>query len=161
MQLDLLSETWHKHSRCERIVGDLLDESVIFGVCETAASAAERDVTQLRQWIQSGPRRMSVSSKPDLAVKLRRLHLSLPNEGDFLLISQFEDLPPFEALGLKAEFGLEPSQCEPLFEVLGRWHVTPGFAGRLTGLLTDREVVQAAAVVKSTVSVGLPSHPQA
>ena len=49
----------------------------------------------------------------------------------------------------RSEFGLEPSQCEPLFEVLGRWHVTPGFAGRLTGLLTDREIAQAVAAVKS------------
>ena len=149
VQLDLLSETWHKHSRREQVAGDLLDESVIFGACETAARAAEQDLTQLRTWVQSGPRRMSVSSKPGLAEKLRRLNLSLPNEGDFLLISQFEDLPPFEALRLKAEFGLEPRQCEPLFEALGRWHVTPGFAGRLTGLLTDREIAQTVAAVKS------------
>ncbi len=149
VQLDLLSKTWHKHSRREHFAGDLLDESVIFGVCETAARAAEQDLGQLRAWAQSGPQRMSVSSKPDLAEKLRHLHLSLPNEGDFLLISQFEDLPPFEALSLKAEFGMEPRQCEPLFEVLGRWHVTPGFAGRLTGLLTDREIAQAVFTVKS------------
>ena len=48
-----------------------------------------------------------------------------------------------------------------MFDVLGRWHVSPGFAGRLTGLLTDREIAQAVAVVKSTVSIGLPSQPQA
>ena len=148
VQLDLLAETWHKHSRRERVAGDLLDESVLFGVCETAARVAEQDLAQLRTWTESAPRRTSVSFKPALAQKLRQLHLSLPNEGDFLLISQFEDLPPFEALRLKAEFGLEPSQCEPLFEVLGRWHVTPGFAGRLTGLLTEREIAHAVAAVK-------------
>ena len=78
-----------------------------------------------------------------------------------MLISQFEDLPPFESLSLKAQFGLEPRKCDALFEVLGRWHVSPGFAGGLTGLLTEREIAQAAAVIKSTVTVGLQSHPQA
>src|SRR5262245_19651917 len=136
VQLDLLSETWHKHSRCERVEGSLLDESVIFAACETAARAADQDPTQMQAWALGGPRRMA-PSKPNLAEKLRHLHLSLPNEGDFLLISQFEDLAPFEALGLKAQFGLQPHKCESLFEVLSRWHVNPGFAGRMAGLLTD------------------------
>ena len=56
---------------------------------------------------------------------------------------------------------MEPSKCEPLFDVLGRWHVTPGFAGRLTGLLTDREVAQAAAAVSWSRVSGLSSHPPA
>lgn len=159
VQLDLLSETWHKHVCGDPVESTLVDESVIYAVCETAARAAEQDRAQMRAWAEAGPRRISVSSKPNLANKLREVHLSLPNEGDFLLISQFEDLPPFESLSLKAEFGMEPSKCEPLFDVLGRWHVTPGFAGRLTGLLTDREVAQAvAAVLWSRVS-GLSPHP--
>ena len=108
-----------------------------------------------------GPRRVSLTSTGSLPDKLRKVHLTLPNDGDFLLISQFEDMPPFEALSLKAEFGLEPSKCDAMLEVLGRWHLTPGFAGRLTGLLTDREVAQAVMVVQSTVGVRTLSHPQA
>ncbi|RLT04486.1 MAG: hypothetical protein DWI21_14230 [Planctomycetota bacterium] len=161
VQLDLLSETWQKHLHRERFEGDLVDESVLFAVCETAARVAEQESPQFKTWGTSGPRRISLTSKGALPTKLRQVHLALPNEGDFLLISQFEDLPPLESLSLKAQFGLEPSKCEAMFEVLGRWHVSPGFAGRLTGLLTDREIAQAVAVVKSTVSVGLPSHPQA
>lgn len=160
VQLDLLSETWHKHLHRERFDGDLVDESVLFAVCETAARVAEQEPPQFQAWGTSGPRRVSLTSKEAMPGKLRQVHLALPNEGDFLLISQFEDLPPFEALSLKAQFGLEPRQCEPMFEALGRWHVTPGFAGRLTGLLTDREITQAATVVRSVVSPGLTSHPQ-
>ena len=159
VQLDLLSETWHKHVCGEEVESTLVDESVIYAVCETAARAAEQDRTQMRAWAESGPRRISVSSKPSLPEKLRQLHLSLPNEGDFLLISQFEDLSPFEGLSLKAEFGMEPSKGEPMFDVLGRWHVTPGFAGRLDGLLTDREVAQAVAAVRSLRVSSLSSRP--
>ena len=158
VQLDLLSETWHKHSRRERVECDLLDESVIFAACETAARAAEQDLTQMRAWMQCGPRRMSLSSTPNLAEKLRYLHLSLPNEGDFLLISQFEDLAPFEAFSLKAQFALEPRKCQPLFEVLGRWHMMPGFSGRLAGLLTEREIAQAVAAVKGSCRSGSSPH---
>ena len=161
VQLDLLSETWEKHSRRERLDADLVDESVLYAVCETAARIAEQEPLQFRGWAKCGPRRLSLPSQAGLPDKLRQVHLALPNEGDFLLISQFEDLPPFESLSLKAEFGLEPSKCEAMFEALGRWHVSPGFAGRLSGLLTDREIAQAVMVVQSTVRVRLPSYPQA
>lgn len=161
VQLDLLSQTWQKHLHRERFDGDLVDESVLFAVCETAARVAEQEPQQFKAWATSGPRRVSLVSKSALPSKLRQVHLALPNEGDFLLISQFEDLPTFEALSLKAEFGLEPRQCEPMFEVLGRWHVTPGFAERLAGLLTDRETAQAVKIVSSAALVQLPSHPQA
>ena len=161
MQLDLLSETWDKHARRERLDADLVDESVLYAVCETAARIAEQEPLQFTGWAKCGPRRMSLPSQAGLPDKLRQVHLALPNEGDFLLISQFEDLPPFESLSLKAEFGLEPSKCEAMFGALGRWHVSPGFAGRLSGLLTDREIAQAVMVVQSTGRVRLPSYPQA
>ena len=158
VQLDLLSETWQKHTRREQLDADLVDESVLYAVCETAARIAEQEPRQFAGWAKFGPRRLSLpSGLPD---KLRQVHLALPNEGDFLLISQFEDLPPFEALSLKAEFGLEPSKGETMFEALGRWHVSSGFAGRLSGLLTDREITQAVTVVQSTVRVRLPLYPQ-
>ena len=161
VQLDLLSETWQKHMHRRRFEGDLVDESVLFSACETAARIAEQEPQQCQAWGASGPRRVSLSSQGAMPNNLRQVHLGLPNEGDFLLLSQFEDLPPFEALSVKAQFGLEPSKCDAMFDVLERWHVSPGFADRLTGLLTDREITQAVAVVQSLASVGLPSHPKA
>lgn len=148
VQLDLLSEAWHKHTRRERLPATLIDESIVFAACETAARIAEQEPPQFRAWASSGPRKVLLPPARNFPRELRQTHLSLPNEGDFLLVSQFEDIPPLEALALKAQFGLEPGKCDALFEVLGRWRVAPGFAGRLTGLLTDREVAQAVALVK-------------
>lgn len=159
VQLDLLSQTWQRHLHRDCVEGDLVDESVLFAVCETAARIAEQEATQFHAWGKSGPRSVSLATKGALPQQLRQVHLALPNEGDFLLISQFEDLPPFESLALKAQFGLEPSKCDAMFEVLGRWHVAPGFGERLTGLLTEREIAQALQTVQSTLAVELPSQP--
>lgn len=160
VQLDLLGQTWHKHQHRERFAADLVDEAVVFAACETAARIAEQDPRQFADWASSGAERPDPEMRRALADELRQVHLALPNEGDFLLISQFEDLPPFDALSLKAEFGLEPCRCEPLFDVLGRWHVTPGWAERLVGLLTDREIRQAASVVTSSLSADFPASPR-
>jgi hypothetical protein len=161
VQLDVLSQTWQKHTHRDRFDADLVDESVLYSVCETAARIAEQEHPQFAAWAKIGPRRLSLPSQAGLPEKLRQVHLALPNEGDFLLISQFEDLPPFESLSLKAEFGLEPSRCDSMIEVLGRWHGSTGFAGRLNGLLTDREVAQAVMIVQSSARVRLPLYPQA
>lgn len=161
VQLDLLSITWEKHLRRERVDGDLVDESVVFAVCESAARVAEQELPHFKTLGMSGPRRVSLTARGALPKQLRQVHLALPNEGDFLLISQFEDLPPFESLSLKAQFGMEPRQCEAMFDVLGRWHVSPGFAERLAGLLTEREIAQAVAMFtnRASASAGQPSAP--
>ncbi|NOX56773.1 MAG: hypothetical protein GXP27_20490 [Planctomycetes bacterium] len=40
VQLDLLAETWRKHSVRRRVSATLLDEAVVYAVCETAAHIA-------------------------------------------------------------------------------------------------------------------------
>jgi hypothetical protein len=147
VQIDLLAETWHKHVRRERHEATLVDEAVLFGVCETAARIAAQEPDQFWIWCKSNPRRCRLPSSVGLAARIRHVHLDLPNEGDFLLVSQLEDLPPVEALGLKAEFGMEPRRVEELIDVLGRWHASPQLAYRLIGLLTEREIAQAVGIV--------------
>ncbi len=150
VQLDLLATTWQKHLDDDRVESDLVDESVIFAACETTARITEHSPELIHIWQQTGPQWLSLPINADFAKELRHLHLSLANEGDFLVISQFEDLPPFEALRLKAQFGIQPGKCQAMLEVLERWHAAPGMAGRLTGLLTDREVAQVMSAVVRT-----------
>jgi len=155
VQLDLLLETWDRHYSDERLAGSLMDEAVIYAACETSARIVKTDGKSIRRFLRGGPRPLFPVLDERLADSLHTLHVNLSSQGDFLLISQFQDLPADEAKVLKAKFRLEDAACEPLFDALGRWHVTPGFVARAKGLLTSPEATKVAGILQ------LPPHPQA
>jgi|TARA_B100000809_G_scaffold132750_1_gene130528 hypothetical protein len=147
VQLDLLSETWHRHVCSETHVASLVDEAVIFAACEAGARMARVNCDEFTEVLEQGPQRLIRGVDDGLAEAMKQLHMALDCEGDFLVISQFEDLPPDEARQLKEELCLEQERLDELFAVLGRWNVTPGFAGRLEGLLSRTEIRRALQVV--------------
>lgn len=147
VQLDLLLDTWRKHLRPDSVPADLVDESVIYAVCETAARLVEEDPETVAAYLRKGPAEVRVKCDDSLASALRGLHLKLPNEGDFLLVGQFLDMPPAEADALKREFRMRPDELDLLFEILGRWHVSRDFLTKLEGLATERETTAAAMIL--------------
>ena len=94
VQLDLLAETWAKHVADVSIAATLVDESVVYAACETAARLAEHLPADFARHLNNGPFDVEIEPDDMLASELRELHLNLPSDGDFLLVSQFEDLPP-------------------------------------------------------------------
>lgn len=147
VQLDLLADTWSRHISRRRVQGSLIDESVLYAVCETAARIAGNEPTVITHCMITGPKTCSVEVDGFLPGELRNLHLGLANEGDFLLISQFEDLEPDDSADLKQQFRLDLQRLEEMFEVLGRWFVQPHLTARLDGLLTERESQRAGFVI--------------
>jgi hypothetical protein len=139
VQLDVIVETWRKHTSSETHAATLVDESVIYAVCETASQLVASDSATALRLLSRGP--IEVADKPCLRMsrEIQAVHLDLANEGDFLLISQFQDIPVDEALVLKTKFGMDPAACDPMFELLGRWHVGADFARRAGGLLNAVE----------------------
>ena len=146
VQLDLLAETWSKHVAEEHFEATLVDESVVYAACETSARIVEEDPEIVKRFLKGGPLDAEFTVDHLLATELRSLHLNLSNEGDFLILSQFEDTPPDEARQLKQEFNLDPRKLETMFDVLGRWAVSPEFLNNLSGLLTEHEVLKAVSV---------------
>lgn len=151
VQLDLLAETWHKHCANVPMEADMVDESVIYAACETAAATIENDPSTLSRYLENGPLNVDlheeISDVSLLAVELRTLHLGLFGEAEFLVISQFEDLPPETARRMKIEHGIDPIRLRPMFEVLGFWTMSANFLHNLDGLLTPREIVRTANVL--------------
>lgn len=147
VQLDLLAATWCKHVSQQKVEASLVDESVVYAACETAARIVENDPEAAERFLKNGPLEAPVPVDRLLAAELRSLHLDLSNEGDFLLISQFEDMHPDEGTELKLQFQLDPQRLEAMFEVLGYWYISENFMLYLDGLLKDREIVRAAEIL--------------
>jgi hypothetical protein len=142
IQLDLLAATWHKHLSRGELPADLVDESVIYAACETAAQLVETDPDLFAGYLRGGPFDVGIPVDHLLAAELRNLYLNLSNEGDFLLINQFLDIEPDEAHPLKLQMGLTESAVQVMYEALARWHLSPSFLKNLRGLLSDSETAR-------------------
>jgi hypothetical protein len=151
VQLDLLADCWQRHISKQEFEATLIEESIIYAVCETAARIAEDEPTVITHGLITGPRTTRIKVDAFLPGELRNLHLRLANEGDFFLISQFEDMEPDDARELKMQFGLDEPRFEEMFEVLGRWTVEPSMAADLKGLLSEREIVRAGFVINEVL----------
>jgi hypothetical protein len=148
VQLELLASTWHKHQSRETHRSDLIDESVIYAACEMTARAVESDPESVLRSLAGGPVNVTMPLDSYLSREIRLLYLELPNDCDFLLVSQFLDLDPEDAIDQKLQMGLDPNRILPLFEALGRWHVSPQMIGCLRGLLNEAEMARVATILR-------------
>ena len=148
VQLDLLASTWEKHLSQQVYQADLVEESVIYAACELTARLIEKSPELVVRLLGGGPLDMAFPLDNYLARELRLLYLEMPNEGDFLLVSQFLDLEPEESIDQKLQMGVDPTRLGPMFDILGRWHPSPEMAGRLKGLLTESETTHVATILR-------------
>ncbi|WP_437228266.1 hypothetical protein SH661x_000810 [Planctomicrobium sp. SH661] len=142
VQLDLLMETWARHITPITQPANLLDESVVYAACETAARLIRSEPEVARRFLNRGPIQCSYVLDAKLADSLQQLHIHFAQEGLFLLLSQFQDIPPLEAVPLKRENGFSDGATDCLFDVLGRWYVSSRMLTRAQGLLTRVEIEQ-------------------
>lgn len=147
VQLDLLAATWSRHAAHDSHEADLVDEAVLYAACETAGRLCAEEPEVVEDYLAGGPIDVTLGVDGVLAEELRQLHLGLAGEGDFLTISQFEDYPPRDSDVLKRKLGVDPDRLEPLFDVLGLWHISEDFLGNLSGLLTGMEILGAVQVL--------------
>jgi hypothetical protein len=143
VQLDTLLTTWQKHLSPERFDATLVDESVIYSVCETASRIVEQEPLVVKRYLRRGPLPVSIVVDHQLATELRSLHLKLANEGDFLLISQFQDIAPEEASRLKLKFRFNAERAESMFDLLGQYYMQADLNQAQGTLLAEDEVKQA------------------
>lgn len=148
VQLDLLAATWRKHLERHPVSADLVDESVVYAACESAAQLVEQEPALFASYLRGGPFDVGIPVDHHLASELRNLYLNLSNDGDFLLIGQFLDIEPDEAAPLKRQLGLADATIEPLYDALSRWQVSPQFADNLPGLLTEAEIGRVVALLR-------------
>ncbi|WP_437191826.1 hypothetical protein [Planctomicrobium sp. SH527] len=142
VQLALLMETWSKHLTPVPQPASLLDEAILYAACECAARIIRTETEVARRFMSRGPIECQSRIDKKLAENLQSLQTTHVQEGLFLLLSQFQDIPPVEAVPLKQQHGLTPEIYECLFEVLGRWYVSSEMLSMANGLLTRVEIEQ-------------------
>lgn len=153
VQLDVLARTWRRHMQPEIIRADLLDEAVLYAACEATAHCAEHEPQHVHRALLGGPMDLMIPVDLALAGDLRQLYLQLPTEGDFLLVGQFLDMPPDEAVEWKQKLGVTETQLTQFFNVLSQWRARPETLPRLQGLITDRERTELAAALSLSETV--------
>ena len=142
VQLDLLLSTWSRHLTPIPQPATLLDESIVYAACETAARVIRNEPDIARRILTRGPIHTQAALNDRYADRIQELHLNFSEEGLFLLLSQFQDIPPPDAVPLKDQHGLDSDKTDCLFEVLGRWYVSPDILLQTNGLLTRVETEQ-------------------
>ena len=152
VQIELLAETWDRHLSPKEHAATLVDEAVIYAVCEFAATLCEVAPGRINACLRGGPMDVSIPVDEQLASELRRLYLRLSNDGDFLLIGQLLDMPPEEARDWKERLGLDDAEIESMFDLLGRWHIGPEVLGNLTGLVSVSEAQPLARALGMTIN---------
>ncbi len=158
VQLDLLLDLWDKHLSKETYSATYLDEAIVYAACETAAKLVRTEPQHVERILASGPLKSSVSVTQEFSNQLQELHLDFAGDGHFLLMSQFQDLPPEQAIKFKEEYGIITGKCDSLYDALGRWYVRPDFKDRSCGLLTDDEAQQLATLIDFTRCSGKMSQ---
>lgn len=149
VQLDQLLLTWSRQMTCEVQTADLLDEAVLYAICESAAQIIRCDRQAAARILKSGPFPCSMVIGSQLADSIQKLHLQYTGEGNFLLLSQFLDIPPEESARLKLEYGIGPEFTDSMFDILARYRVSPLLAERSRGLLTPAEVRELFGVLRN------------
>jgi hypothetical protein len=153
VQVDLLADTWAKHRQPDLIEASLLDAAVVYAACETAGRIIHDMPEVAVAWLHGGPRKVSARIIKRAPQRLEELFEAFWDDQDFLLIEEFQDLPPDHARQLKDMLRIPDEMIEPMYAALERWNVSPNVAVNLVGLLTDAEIVEAMPLLRPDMQI--------
>ena len=151
VQVDLLAETWARQYDAEPIEASLLDAAVVYAACRTAGRIAADEPEVAVAMFRSGPRSLTARILHRAAYRLDDLFEEFWDDQDFLMIEDWQDLPPDQAGRLKQLMRLSDEEIEPMYAALERWRVSPKVTGNLVGLMTDAEIAEALPLLDNTV----------
>jgi hypothetical protein len=153
VQVDLLAETWAKHRKPDLIEASLLDAAIVYAACQTSGRIINDMPEVVVAWLQGGPRKVSPKIIKRAPHHLEDLFEDFWDDQDFLLIEEFQDLPPDHARQLKEILRLPDEMIEPMYAALERWNVSPLVAGNLVGLLTDAEIMEVLPLLRADMRI--------
>ena len=133
------------------IEASLLDAAILYAACKTAGRIIHDMPEVAVAWLRGGPRKVPPRIIKRAPQRLEELFEAFWDDQDFLLIEEFQDLPPDHARQLKDMLRLPDEVIEPMYAALERWNVSPKVAANLVGLLTDAEIAEAMPLLEAGV----------
>jgi hypothetical protein len=140
VQVDLLADTWSRHWTSEFTEASLLDAAIVYAACRTASRIVSDEPKIALVYLKHGPHSVNPRIVRRAWNRLDDLFDRFWDDRDFLMIDEWQDLPPDQAGTLKAFMGVPDEMVQPMYDALQRWHVSQDIAAKLAGLLTDKEI---------------------
>ncbi len=152
VQADLLADAWARHHQPELTEASLLDAAVVYAACVTAGRVINDMPDVAVVMLRDGPRKVDPKIIRRASIRLDEMFEQFWDDRDFLLIDEWQDLPPDHAQHVKQLLRLPDEVLEPMYEALRRWRVSPDVAANLEGLLTDAEIRETMPLLDAWVS---------
>lgn len=146
VQIDLLAETWARHSQPDCLEATLLDAAVLYAACRTASRLAnlpEMAVLFLRR----GPRELDLGILDGASEGLQKLFYGFWKLENFLWLNGVQKLPKDHLI--RYQLGLTKSEVRPMYDALRRACISPEITTNLTGLLNEQEIENAVDLLQS------------
>ncbi len=143
VQVDLLAETWDRHRSSDFVEASLLDAAVLYAACLTVARVINDEPEVAAIMLRDGPRDTDARMLKRASVRLEDMFERFWDDRDFLLLEEWQDLPPDHARQIKELIRLPDEVIRPMYEALERWRVSPDVGARLEGLMTAAEIAEA------------------
>lgn len=148
VQVDLLADAWARQRTPDLIEASLLDAAVVYAACMTAGRIIDDMPKVAGAMLRSGPRDLDFRILRRASHRLEETFERFWDDHDFLLIQEWQDLPPDRAKRIKELLRLPDEVLEPMFEALQRWRVSPDVGDKLKGLMTEAEIADALPLLK-------------
>ena len=124
VQVDLLADTWARHRVPDLIEASLLDAAVVYAACMTAGRVIDDEPNVAIVMLRDGPCKVSPRIIRRASARLEDMFEEFWDDRDFLLIDEWQDLPPDHARRIKELMRLPDEVIEPMYEALQRWRVS-------------------------------------
>ena len=120
VQVDLLADAWARHRKPDLIEASLLDAAVVYASCITAGRVIDDMPEVALVMLHNGPRKVDPRIIRRASHRLEKMFERFWDDRDFLLIEEFQDLPPDHAQRIKDLLRLPDEEVEPMYAALER-----------------------------------------
>ncbi len=140
VQVELLAETWSRYRCSKQIEATLLDAAVVYAAFMTAARIVNDEPELALAWLADEGRKLNHQFLRRARERFEEMFDSWWDDRDFLMLEDFQDMPPEQAQLIKTMLRLPNEMIQPMFDVLERGRVSTDVGEKLEGLLAPEKI---------------------